>query len=321
LTIYRECSTVKWYSIERPKWPFPVGQAALSVAAVSITSTGSLAACAAFAAVGSLVAAADAIADYPVAGGQGLRYALATAVLLVLTRGRLPRLEPRELVFLAALAATGLVLFNVFVIAAVREGDAATVGVIVGCVPVVLAVGGPLLDGRRPSLRLVAAAAVVAAGAAAVEQAGGGLTAVGALLALGALACEACFSLLAVPVLQRLGALAVSTYACLLALPMLAAWALIADGAALPTPSAAEALALAHMALVVTAGGFLLWYTAVGLLGVERAGLFSGVLPVSALLCAAAIGAGEVTPGRLGAAVIVAAGITLGMRAGRTARA
>jgi drug/metabolite transporter (DMT)-like permease len=65
----------------------------------------------------------------------------------------------------------------------------------------------------------------------------------------------------------------------------------------------------------VTALGFVAWYTAVGLLSVERAGLLSGVLPVSALLCSAALGLAEVTPQRLAAVAVVAAGITLGMRA------
>ena len=65
----------------------------------------------------------------------------------------------------------------------------------------------------------------------------------------------------------------------------------------------------------MTTGGFLGWYTAVGILGVERAGLLSGLLPVSALACSAAIGVAEVTPARLAAVAVVAAGITLGVRA------
>jgi hypothetical protein len=65
----------------------------------------------------------------------------------------------------------------------------------------------------------------------------------------------------------------------------------------------------------VTTGGFLLWYTSIRLLGVERAGLFSGVLPISALACSAAIGAAQITPVRLLGVAVVAAGVTLGMRA------
>jgi drug/metabolite transporter (DMT)-like permease len=281
---------------------------------VSANLRGSLAATTALALVGSLVAAADVVEGYPLAAGQALRYLLAAGVLLLLARGRLPRLSPREALGLAALAATGLVLCNLFVIEGVRETDPATVGVIVGCVPVVLAVAAPLLAGRPVSTWVVAAAVVVAFGAAGVQWADGGITLAGLLLALGALACEACFSLLAAPHLKRLGPLALSTYACLFALPMLAAWSLIADGPSLPLPTPEEAAAIAYLGVAVTTIGFVAWYTAVGLLGVERAGLFSGVLPVSALACSAALGVAELTPQRLAAVAVVAAGITLGMR-------
>jgi drug/metabolite transporter (DMT)-like permease len=106
----------------------------------------------------------------------------------------------------------------------------------------------------------------------------------------------------------------VSTYACLFALPLLAGWSLIAGGPELPTPNAEELAALVYLGAIVTTGGFLCWYTAVGILGVERAGLFAGVLPVSALACSAALGVAAVTPERLVAVAVVAAGITLGVR-------
>jgi drug/metabolite transporter (DMT)-like permease len=63
--------------------------------------------------------------------------------------------------------------------------------------------------------------------------------------------------------------------------------------------------------------GFLCWYSAVGLLGVERAGLFSGVLPISALLVSALLGVAEITPERLLAVAVVAMGVTLGVRRAR----
>jgi drug/metabolite transporter (DMT)-like permease len=282
---------------------------------VSRDLRGVLVAAAERALVGSLVAASDIVEDYPLAAGQTLRYTLAAAVLGLLARGRLPRLRPREALSLSALAATGLVLFNLFLIEGVRETDPATVGVIVGCVPLVLAVAGPLLAGRTVSPGVVAAAAVVALGAAGMQWAGGGIAFAALLFALGALACEACFTLLAAPHLKRLGPLAVSAYACLFALPMLAVWSLIADGASLPAPSLEQAAAIAYLGVPVTAIGFLAWYTAVGLLSVERAGLFSGVLPVSTLACSTALGVAEADPQRLGAVAVVAAGITFGMRA------
>jgi drug/metabolite transporter (DMT)-like permease len=281
---------------------------------MSATLRGALLATLALAAVGSLVAASDAVEAYPVAEGQFLRYLLAGAILFGLARGRLPRLAPPEALGLAALAATGLVLFNFFVIEGVRETDPAIVGVIVGCVPVVLAVAAPLLERRPISGRVLVAGVVVALGAAGVQWADGGITWLGLGLALGALACEAAFSLLAAPHLQRLGPLAVSAYACLFALPLLAGWSLVAGGPELPAPSGAELAALMYLGAIVTTGGFVCWYTAVRILGVERAGLFSGVLPVSALVCSALLGAAEVSPERLVAVAVVAGGITLGVR-------
>jgi drug/metabolite transporter (DMT)-like permease len=281
---------------------------------VNATLKGSLAATGALAAVGSLIAAANVVAGYPVAAGQALRYALAGALLTAFGRKRLARPTVRELAMLAALAATGLVLFNLCVVAAVQEGDPGTVGVIVGCVPIVLAVAAPLLEGRRPRPPVVAAAVVVAVGAAGVEQAGGGLSGLGVLLALGALMCEACFSLLAAPLLGRLSPVAVSAYSCLIAVPLAAACAVLTDGMALPTPTLDELAALAYLGSAVTVGGFVLWYVALRVLGVERAGLFSGVLPISALACAAAIGTDEITQAKLAAMAVVLLGITLGMR-------
>src|SRR5262249_5537526 len=136
--------------------------------------TASTSAAAAMVLVGSSVAAARALRDYPVADGQALRYGLASLLLLTLARARLPRLTLRQAARLVALAASGLAGFNALLIAAVRETDAATVGVIVGSVPVLLALLGPALEHRRPSRQVVVAALVVTLGAAAVQWSDGG---------------------------------------------------------------------------------------------------------------------------------------------------
>ena len=113
-----------------------------------------------------------------------------------------------------------------------------------------------------------------------MQSAGGRLPADALALSLGVLACEACFGLLARPLIPDFGPAGVSTWIVLLAVPMLVAIGLAADGShMLAAPTGREALALAYMAAVVTAGGFVAWYGAIARLGVERAGLFSGVLP------------------------------------------
>jgi drug/metabolite transporter (DMT)-like permease len=265
--------------------------------------------------VGSSVAASSIITDYPILGGQAARYALGAAVLAALSRGRLPRPRPGQVPGLLTLAATGLAGFNVFLIAALRQADAGSVGVIVGCVPLALALLGPALEGRAPSRRVVAAALVVSAGAAFVQWSGGPMSPTGLGLSLGALACEAAFSLLAVPLLATLGPVGVSTYACAAAAAMLLAGAVGVHGAsAVRLPSPQEAAAFGYLAVVVTALGFVLWYSGMRRLGVERAGLFAGLVPVAALVTSAAAGAATLTLPRLVGAVAVGAGVTLGMK-------
>ena len=85
---------------------------------------------------------------YPVLSAEAVRYAIgATALLAVarLRRQRLPRPTGRDLALLLALGATGLAGFNILLLAALRRVEPAAVGVVVGCVPVLLALAGPLL--------------------------------------------------------------------------------------------------------------------------------------------------------------------------------
>jgi drug/metabolite transporter (DMT)-like permease len=277
-----------------------------------------LAACGAMAAVGSSFAVLGGLRDYPAAGGQALRYAVGAGLLVAIARGRVGRPGRAQAIRLALLAATGLAAFNLLVLAAEASMDPGSVGVVVATVPVLLALAGPLQAGRRPQARLVAAGAIVAAGAAAIlvpTHPGGDVSAPGLAAALGALACEAAFSLLAAPLLATLGPVGVSAWAAGLAVPMLAVVAIPTGG--FPTPTAGEAASLAWLAVVVTATAFVLWYSAVRALGVERAGLFSGVLPVAALFSAAALGDSQLTPGRVAGVLAVAAGIAAGLRVGR----
>jgi drug/metabolite transporter (DMT)-like permease len=267
-------------------------------------------------AVGSSVAVLGLLTDYPALGGQAVRYA-AAAVLLAgfaaLGGQGMPRISRADALQLAALAATGLVAFNLLLLAALEQAEPAAVGVVVGCVPVVLALTGPVLARRTPDARVVAGAVVVVLGAA-VVQGVGDTTLAGFLLSLGALAGEALFSLLAVSLLPRLGPLVLSTYVCVMAAGGLAVAALVIDGGqALPLPQGDEAVAIVYLAVVVTALAFVAWYAGVGRLGVERAGLFAGLIPVSTLLCAAAIGTGSLGLVEAVGVVVVGIGVSIGV--------
>ncbi|WP_454728698.1 EamA family transporter [Cellulosimicrobium protaetiae] len=270
--------------------------------------------------VGSSFVASAALADFPVLGGQAARYAVAALVLLaVLAARRVPWVlpSPRALLRLTALAATGLVGFSVLVVESAGRADPSLVGAVVGASPVVLAAAAAL-RARRVAVRTLAAAVVVTAGVVVVEGGGSG-DPVGVALALGALACEVCFSLLAVPLLPTLGALRVSAYACVLAVPQLAVLGVVRQQVTgqpfLVAPEAAELAALAYLAVVVTAVAFLLWYSGLATIGPARAGLFAGLLPVAALATSVALGFEALDARSLVGTLVVGAGLVLGLSA------
>ncbi|GAA3494563.1 DMT family transporter [Streptomyces prasinosporus] len=266
--------------------------------------------------VGTSTAVSATIADYPVFTGQALRYALAAAILLaVVGHLRLPRvrLTARDVLLLIALAATGLAGFNVFLVEATRHAGPAMIAAVVGAVPLVLALVGPLTERRRPAPRTVGAAVVVALGTAVAAGLGSGSVR-GLLLSLGALAGEVAFSLLAVPLLPKLGPLRVAAYPAVLSVPMLLAAGLALDGTAslrLPTPG--QAAAFGYLGAIVTAAAFFLWYDALRRLGADRAGLFAGLVPVGALLTTVALGLGRAGPADVTGALLVAVGVAVGL--------
>jgi uncharacterized glyoxalase superfamily protein PhnB/drug/metabolite transporter (DMT)-like permease len=277
---------------------------------------GSVLAGGAMVAVGGSVAVSSLITDYPVFSAQAVRYAAGALLLWGFARLRcLPRVRttPEERVRLFVIALTGLAGFNVAIVIALRSAEPAAVGVVVGCLPLVLAILGPLLERRTPTARILVAASVVVLGAALVHGVGQtSWTAFG--LSLLALAGEAAYSLVAVPILPRLGPVGVSTRICAIAAAVLAVTALAADGSgAFETPSWEEAAAIAFLAVVVTALAFVAWYESIGRLGVERTGLFAGLLPVSALVIGAAVGSASIGVLQLVGTIVVGAGLTLGL--------
>lgn len=267
--------------------------------------------------VGSSVAAASLLTDYPILTGQAVRYAAAAAGLWAFTRlrgVRLPRLTRGDAGWVFGVAAVGLSGFNVVLIEATARIDASVVGAVLGGTPIALAILGPLQAGRRIARRTLACAVVVAAGVLLVERASGPLNPVGMTLALLVLAGEVGFSLLAVRPLLRIGAVGVSFHAVWIAAAQLAGGALLFERNALRWPTAVETGALAHMAVFVTVVAFVAWYTALNRLGADRAGLLVGTVAVTALATAALVGTATLTPATALGCALVVAGVAIGVR-------
>lgn len=267
--------------------------------------------------VGCSVSLSQLILDYPALTGQAARYGIAAAILLLIAR-RVPgprRTNRRELGILTVLAATGLAAFNVCILIALPHADPAIVGTVIGAAPLGLALLAPLLRGVRPGGRLVAAAAVVVAGTAFV-QGSGRADAIGVLASLGALVGEVLFSMLAAAVLPRLGAVRVAAYSCALAAPLLLLAAVPAGE--IPRwrlPTAVEATTLGFLALGMTVVAFLAWFTGLQRLGVERAGMIVGVMPVATLITAAAQAGHLPDPAQTAGVLVVALGLAVGLTA------
>ncbi len=287
--------------------PTPLGGSGLRAVAAGVCG---------MALVGSSVGVSRALVDAPLFTAQCLRYAGATVILVLLCRltgNRVVRPRGREWLWLAGIAATGLVLFNVAIVRGVAHAEPAVIAVAVACVPVLLGIIGPLLERRTPRRRIVIAAVVVTVGSVLVE--GTGVTdAIGIGWAAVALVCECCFTLLAVPVLGRLGAWGVSVHAVWIGAVLLAILGLTFEGpGATARLTGADLLAMAYLALMVTAAAFVLWYSAVAALGSGRAGLITGVAPLAAALTGIAVSG--IVPGPLvwTGILVVIAGLAAGL--------
>src|SRR5690348_15466764 len=103
--------------------------------------------------VGSSVAVSRTLGQAPLCTAQAIRYTLAGVLLLALALGLrvpLPRPRGREWLWLSGIAAAGLVAFNVAIVRGTAHAQPTVVAVAVACVPVLLGVLGPLLQGQRP---------------------------------------------------------------------------------------------------------------------------------------------------------------------------
>ena len=273
--------------------------------------------------VGGSVAVSSVLAGAPVFTAEAVRYGVACLILVALARLAGRRLNwPRgtEWLWLSGIGVTGLVVFNLALVEGSGHAEPAVLGVAVACVPSLLAVLGPLLEGppgSRPRTSLVAAALVVTCGAGLVQGLGRA-DAIGVAWAVVVFGCEAAFTLLAIPVLGRHGPWGVSVHATWLATVMFAVLGVARDGpAAVTRLTGPDWLAVGYLAVAVTAAAFVLWYSSVGRLGASRAGLLTGVAPVAAAVAGVLLGGPAPSPLVWAGIAVVAVGLTLGFRGGK----
>ncbi|MFE2045987.1 DMT family transporter [Streptomyces sp. NPDC059477] len=281
--------------------------------------------------VGGSVAAADRLHDFPLLGGQALRYTLATVLLLLwarLRRHTFVRPTRAQLTWIVPLAALGVAGYGVVLVHATSVTAPGNVGIALGAAPLVIVLVRAGATRTRPARTLTGGALCVAVGSvlAQLSTTGGVQWSVrGSMWSFLALAGVASVTLLGAPPIRELGALTVTTYACALGSAMLLTAALITGAVtgtpALRLPTTVEFSALAFLALAVTTVVFLLWYGAVERLGPSRAGLFNGLVPFASLLALFLTGAGTATSWQLAGAALVLFGVVVSLRPGERAGA
>jgi drug/metabolite transporter (DMT)-like permease len=218
-----------------------------------------------------------------------------------------------DLFGLGLMVGFGMLGFNAAILYGQRYATPGFVAAMLGASPLVLAVVAPALTRRRPSPFAMAGAVVVGFGVV-VLSGGGSWHGPGLLLALVVVVCESAFTLGGVGVVARLGAVAASMWSCVFAAVggavLVTLWA---GAAAWPVPTAGEMAAIAVLGLLVTTVGFAFWYTGVSVLGADRAGVLTGMMPVAGLVAAVLLGRQPLTLVAAGGALMVAAGCALGL--------
>ncbi len=235
------------------------------------------------------------IEAFPVMVGLAIRQSLATVAILLIMRflnKRLPEMTRRAHLVVFAQALTGVVLFNALLMLGVDRTSATTSGIITSTVPAAIALLSLALGERIPRTTaigiVVAMAGVLIANTAQVSGDASETSAplLGGVLVMGAVICEALFTVLGKSLGAHMDPLQNCQLVCLYGAAMLIPMALwqIPDFDLSSVPASGW-IAIAWSAGPVMIGGFFLWFNGLRVIPASGGAVFTGLIPVSALAC------------------------------------
>ncbi|MFH1914992.1 MAG: DMT family transporter [Pseudomonadota bacterium] len=274
----------------------------------------------------SVVAGKIMVAELPVQFASALRFALALLILLPLLHAReggLPRLSRRSWLVLAAQALCGSFLFTVCLLHGLALTSPASAGIITATTPACMGLMAWLGMRERPTLRVGLGMVLSVAGLLAVNvvasapSSGAPAPLMGNLLVLGAVLFESLFLLLRKAVPEPLTPLAASTVVSLFGLVWFLPGAVIDLVLVIPAAgglaavSATGWLSVAYYGVFVTVLAYLLWFAGITRVAASTAGVFTAVMPVSALALSALILSEPASLPQLVGCACVLAGIVL----------
>lgn len=277
----------------------------------------------------SVVSAKFMVEQFPIFLGLGIRQTIATVIMVaivLMAERRLPHLARCDHGIVLLQTITGVVIFNVLMLAGVDRTTAAASGIVTSTVPAWIALLSLALGERITRLTMIgiglAMSGVVVVNIAGGDGGSSGASApvLGGVLVMGAVIGEAFFTIFGKALSGRVTPLAncfmVCVYGSLMFLPV-ALWQL--PGFDFGTVAASGWIALAWSAGPVMIGAFFLWFTGLKTIPANSAAVYTGLIPVSALVCSAIfLGERIGWPYIVGMACVIAA-IVLVARPDRTA--
>lgn len=265
----------------------------------------------------SVVAGKIMVAELPVFLASTMRFILALAILLpliYLREGGLPRISRRSWLMLAGQSVCGSFLFTIFLLYGLNYTGPSSAGIITSTTPACMGIIAWIFLKDRPSIKVGTGIVMSVLGVVVINmvQDAGGVSGAnplfGNLLVLGAVIFESIFLLIRKTVPEPLSPLAVSTIISLFGLvwflPVGAYEMLTIDLGAI---SVTGWLTVVYYGAFVTVLAYLFWFAGITKVPASTAGVFTAVMPVSALVLSVVV-LGE----PVGIAQLVGCGCVLG---------
>lgn len=265
---------------------------------------------------GALVAGRVVSADLPPLTITWVRFALVSIMLLPVVRlreGRLPRPSRSDLLVLAMLSVTGVVMFNLFLFSGLRTVTAVRSSVILSLSPSVVALVLVTLFHERAGWYTVVGIIVAFVGAVVTITNGdparvlaGGIS-VGDLFLLGCVLSWSAYTIIARYAMRNLSSITVLAYSSfigtLLLTPVAARADVITEFAA---ATVATWFAFAYLVFGAAGLAYIMYYEGIREVGPNRAAVFINLEPVTAILLGVGLlGEGLSAPLLMGAALVI----------------